>query len=128
VPRAGLDRATVIAAASELADEIGFDGLTWAWSLDHPGRYAVGVRAPRPDDDEYQAVARETVQILFDVVAGFGLTDEYAIDAVRALRTVIHGFLGLESDGAFQMERAPSDSYRFVIDTLINGMLAQATR
>jgi len=187
VPRAGLDRATVIAAASELADEVGFAGLTMGllaervgvrtpslykhvdsldalqrgvglqavrdigavltraavgrsgpeavhaiaetfrkWALDHPGRYAASVRAPRAEDDEYQAVARETVQILFDVVAGFGLTDERAIDAVRALRTVIHGFLGLESDGAFQMERDPSDSYRFVIDTLINGMRAEA--
>jgi AcrR family transcriptional regulator len=187
VPRAGLDRATVIAAASELADEVGFAGLTMGllaervgvrtpslykhvdsldalqrgvglqavrdigavltraavgrsgpdavraiaetyrkWALDHPGRYAASVRAPRPEDEEYQAVAHETVQILFDVVAGFGLTDERAIDAVRALRTVIHGFLGLESDDAFQMERDSADSYRFVVDTLINGMRAEA--
>jgi AcrR family transcriptional regulator len=186
VPRAGLDRATVIAAASELADEVGFAGLTMGllaervgvrtpslykhvdsldalqrgvglqavrdigavlaraavgrsgpeavraiaetyrkWALDHPGRYAASVRAPRPEDEEYQAAAYETVQILFDVVAGFGLTDERAIDAVRALRTVIHGFLGLESNNAFQMERDSADSYRFVVDTLIKGMRAE---
>ncbi|WP_330480072.1 TetR/AcrR family transcriptional regulator [Streptomyces sp. NBC_01544] len=187
MPRAGFDRATVIAAASELADEVGFAGLTMGlpaervgvrtpslykhvdsldalhrgvglqavrdisavltraavgrsgpdavraiaetyrkWALDHPGRYAASVRAPRPADEEYQAVAHESVQILFDVVAGFGLTDERAIDAVRALRTVIHGFVGLESDDAFQMERDPADSYRFVVDTLVNGMRAEA--
>ncbi|MFD8334498.1 TetR/AcrR family transcriptional regulator [Streptomyces solisilvae] len=187
MPRAGLDRATVIAAASELADEVGFAGLTMGllaervsvrtpslykhvdsldalqrgiglqavrdigailtraavgrsgpdavraiaeayrkWALDHPGRYAASVRAPRPEDEEYQAVAHESVQILFDAVAGFGLTDERAIDAVRALRTVIHGFAGLESADAFQMERDPADSYRFVIDMLINGMRAEA--
>lgn len=188
MPRAGLDRDTVIAAASELADEVGFAGLTMGllaervgvrtpslykhidsldalqrgvglqavrdigavlaraavgrsgpdavraiaetyreWVLDHPGRYTASVRAPHPEDEEYQAVAREAVQIMFDVVAGFGLTDERAIDAVRALRTVIHGFVGLESDGAFQLEREPADSYRFVVDTLINGMRAEVT-
>jgi AcrR family transcriptional regulator len=185
VPRAGLDQAAVVAAASALADEVGFAGLTMGllaervgvrtpslykhvdsldalqrgvglqaardidavltraavgrsgpdavraiaeayrkWALAHPGRYAASVRAPRPEDEEHQAVANEAVRILFDAVAGFGLTDERAIDAVRALRTVIHGFVGLESDGAFQMERDPADSYRFVVDTLISGMRA----
>ncbi|QFZ72054.1 hypothetical protein GFH48_01125 [Streptomyces fagopyri] len=96
------------------------------WALDHPGRYAESVRAPRPENDEYQAVTYEAVQILFDAVAGFGLTDERAIDAVRAVRTVIHGFVGLENDDAFHVERDPADSYRFVVDTLINGMRAEA--
>ncbi|MDI9887517.1 TetR/AcrR family transcriptional regulator [Streptomyces sp. HNM0645] len=186
MPRAGLDRATVIAAASELADEVGFAGLTMGllaervgvrtpslykhvdsldalqrgvglqavrdigavltraavgrsgpdavraiaetyrkWALDHPGRYAASVRAPRPEDEEYQAVAYEAVQILVDAVAGFGLTDERVIDAVRALRTVIHGFVGLEND-AFRMERDNAESYRFVVDSLISGMQAEA--
>ncbi|MFJ8007352.1 TetR-like C-terminal domain-containing protein [Streptomyces fagopyri] len=94
---------------------------------DHPGRYAAGVRAPRPENEEYQAVTYEAVQILwFDAVVGFGLTDERAIDAVRALRTVTHGFVGLESDDAFQVERDPADSYRCVVDPLINGMRAEA--
>ncbi|MBC7269868.1 MAG: WHG domain-containing protein [Streptomyces sp.] len=187
MPRAGLDRATVVAAASELADEVGFAGLTMVllaervgvrtpslykhvdsldalqrdvglqavrdigavlaraavgrsgpdavraiaetyrkWALDHPGRYAASVRVPPPEDEEYQAVARETVQILFDAVAAFGLADERAIDAVRALRTVIHGAVGLESNDAFQMERDPAESYQFLVDTLINGMRAEA--
>ncbi|MEU7911009.1 TetR/AcrR family transcriptional regulator [Microbispora bryophytorum] len=41
MPRAGLDRATVIAAASELADEIGFAGLTMGLPAER-----VGVRTP----------------------------------------------------------------------------------
>ncbi|MEV6534834.1 WHG domain-containing protein [Streptomyces sp. NPDC051639] len=105
-PRAGLDRATVIAAASELADEVGFAGLTMGllaervgvrtpslykhddsldalqrsvgrsgpdavraiaeayrkWALDHPGRYAASIRAPRPEDEEYQAVTYDAVR------------------------------------------------------------------
>ncbi|MEU9381579.1 WHG domain-containing protein [Streptomyces sp. NPDC048279] len=158
MPRAGLDRATVIAAASQLADEVGFAGLTMGLLAERvgvrtPSLYkhvdapdalqrgvglqavgdtdavltrANGIRAPRPEDEEYQAVASEAVRILFDAVASLGLTDERAIDAVRAPHTVIHGFVGLESNDAFQMERDPADSHRFVVDTPINGMRAAA--
>ncbi|WP_236795269.1 TetR-like C-terminal domain-containing protein [Amycolatopsis sp. GM8] len=187
MPRAGLDPAAVIAAASALADEVGFAGLTMGllaervgvrtpslykhvdsldalqrgiglqairdigavltraavgrsgpdavraiaeayrrWALDHPGRYAATVRVPGPEDEEYQAVSNDAVQVLFDAVAGFGLTDDRAVDAVRALRSVVHGFAGLEGGGAFQMSRDPADSYRFLVDTLISGMRAEA--
>lgn len=95
------------------------------WVLDHPGCYAATVHAPGPEDEEYLAVADEAVQILFDAVAGFKLTGERAIDAVRALRTIIHGFVGLETGGAFQMQRDPTDSYRFLVDTLITGLQAE---
>ncbi|ASW57644.1 hypothetical protein CIK06_12770 [Plantactinospora sp. KBS50] len=95
------------------------------WVLDHPGRYAATVRAPDPDDAEYLAVGDEAVRILFDAVAGFELTGERAIDAVRALRTIIHGFVGLEIGGAFQLQRDPADSYRFLVDTVIAGLRAE---
>ncbi|SNT29785.1 hypothetical protein [Actinacidiphila glaucinigra] len=87
MPRAGLDRATVGAAASELADELGFAGPT----MGTPAK-RVGVRTP----------------------------------SVRALCTVIHGFVGLDSNDAFQTERDPADSHRFVVDTLINDMRPEA--
>lgn len=95
------------------------------WVLDHPGCYAATVRAPGPEDEEYRAAGDEAVQILFDAVAGFKLTGERAIDAVRALRAIIHGFVGLEIGGAFQMQRDPTDSYRFLVDTLITGLQAE---
>ena len=95
------------------------------WVIDHPGRYAATVRAPGPEDEEYQAVGDEAVQILFDAVAGFKLTGDRATDAVRALRAIIHGFVGLEIGGAFRMQRDPADSYRFLVDTLITGLQAE---
>ncbi|MER5405840.1 TetR-like C-terminal domain-containing protein [Streptomyces sp. NPDC002769] len=95
------------------------DALQWGVGRSGPD-------AVRAIAEAYQAVTYEAVQILLDAVAGFGLTDERAIDAVRALRTVIHGFVGLVSNDAFQIERDPADSYRFVVDTLINGMRAEA--
>ncbi|MFF3255927.1 WHG domain-containing protein [Actinacidiphila glaucinigra] len=189
MPRAGLDRATVIAAASELADEVGFAGLTMGvlaervgvrtpslykhvdsldafqrgvgppcrprhrrrpdpgrrrpvrsgpdavraiaetyrkWALDHPGRYASSIRAPRP---RRRGIPGRDLRSGAEPVrrGRRPRTDrQRAIDAVRALRTVIHGFVGLESNDAFQIERHPADSYRFVVDTPINGMRAEA--
>jgi AcrR family transcriptional regulator len=183
VPRAGLAPAAVIAAAAELADEVGFGDLTMGllaerlgvrtpslykhvdsleavrrgisiqskhelattlaratvgvsgpdavrafadayrrWVLDHPGRHVATVRAPAADDEEDRAAAAEPVQVLFDILAGFGLRDARAIDAARALRSAIHGFTSLESGGGFGLPRNIDRSYRFLIDTLITGL------
>lgn len=96
------------------------------WVLAHPGRYAATVRAPGPDDEEYVAAGDEAVGILYDAVAGFNLTGERAIDAVRAIRSITHGFVALEIGGAFQLERDASESYRFLVDTLIAGLQAES--
>lgn len=95
------------------------------WVLDHPGCYAATVHAPGPEDEEYLAVADEAVQVLFDAIAGFTLTGDRAIDAVRALRTIIHGFVSLEIGGAFQVQRDPTASYRFLVDALVTGLQAK---
>ncbi|GAB3919088.1 TetR family transcriptional regulator [Microlunatus endophyticus] len=96
------------------------------WVLAHPGRYAATVRAPGADDEDYVAVGDEAVAILYDAVAGFELSGERAVDAVRALRSIVHGFVSLEIGGAFQLERDAGDSYRFLVDTLIAGLQAEA--
>jgi AcrR family transcriptional regulator len=92
------------------------------WILDHPGRYAATVRAPSRDDEEDSRVSDEALQILFDVLAGFGLRGPRAIDAARMLRSAMHGFASLESAGGFGMPQDIDRSYRYLIDTLIAGL------
>ena len=99
-----------------------FAGAYRRWVLDHPGRHTATVRAPAPDDEEDLAAAGEPVQVLFDILAGFGLRDARAIDAARALRSAIHGFTDIESSGGFRLPRNIDRSYRFLIDTLVNGL------
>ncbi|MFJ4988572.1 TetR-like C-terminal domain-containing protein [Streptomyces sp. NPDC088732] len=43
-------------------------GVYRKWGLDHPGRYAAGIRAPRPEDEENQAATYEAVRILFNAL------------------------------------------------------------
>ena len=72
-----------------------------AWALDHPGRYAATVPAPDPGDAENVQSGNAIVGIALDVLAGFGLAGDDAIDATRALRAALHGFVSLERAGGF---------------------------
>jgi AcrR family transcriptional regulator len=90
-----------------------------AWALQHPGRYAAMQRAPVAGDADDEAASRATVQVTFDVLAGFGLHDDDAIDATRALRSALHGFVTLETSGGFGL---PADIDRS-FDRLVRGLV-----
>jgi AcrR family transcriptional regulator len=98
------------------------------WARQHPGRYAASIRAPAPtsDDEEDLRVSNETLQLLYDVIAGFDLPDDRAVDAARMLRSVLHGFATLETDGGFGLPRDIDRSFQFLVDTLIIGMQTAA--
>ena len=67
------------------------------WALQHPGRYAAAQRVPAPGDTEAQAADWAAVEIIGDVLAGYNLQDDDAIDATRVLRAALHGFVTLET-------------------------------
>ncbi|WP_434740785.1 WHG domain-containing protein [Micromonospora sp. SH-82] len=94
------------------------------WATDHPGRYAATLRAPAADgaDEEYRRVSDDVVHILFDVLAGLDLPDPNAVDAARALRSALHGFVTIEAAGGFGLPRDVDRSYRFLVDTLVAGL------
>lgn len=72
-----------------------------AWALDHPGRYQSTQFAPTPGDEEDEAVSLAVVQILTAVLAAYELEGDDAIDAIRAFRSSLHGFVALEAGGGF---------------------------
>jgi len=90
-----------------------------AWAHDHPGRYEATQRAPMQGDADDQAASTAATQVVFDVLAGYELHDEDAVDAVRALRSALHGFVTLEQGGAFGL---PVDVDRS-FDTLVRGLV-----
>ena len=172
MPRAGLNTDRVVAAAAELADEVGLDQLTlaalaarlgvrqpslykhvasldalqrlismrgkveaadvlaqaaigrarddaliamaWAWrawALDHPGRYQASQRGAAPGDAEHEAVARRTVEVMAAVMDGYGIHGEDAIDAIRAFRAALHGFVSLEANHGFAFPASVDRSF-----------------
>jgi AcrR family transcriptional regulator len=89
-----------------------------AYATAHPGRYAAGLRAPAPDDSEYQAAADDALGVFFAVLAGYGITGPDAIDAIRGLRAAMHGFVALEAAGGFGLPQSVDASYHRLVDAL----------
>jgi AcrR family transcriptional regulator len=104
VGRAGPDALRAVAAAYR------------GYGQRHPGRYAATVRAPAPEDVEHNAAAESVLRVVLAVLAGYGVTGDDAIDAARALRSALHGFLTLEAAGGFGMPADIDRSYRRLID------------
>jgi AcrR family transcriptional regulator len=115
---AGLRRSISVRAKAELGDVLaraavgrsGADAIHAmshayrAWALLHPGRYQAAQVAPAPGDAEDEAVSLAVVQICADVLAAYDLHGDVAIDAIRALRSTLHGFVALEAGGGFGLK------------------------
>ncbi len=66
------------------------------WAIKHPGRYAAAQRVPAPGDTEMEAADWASVEIIGAILAGYDLQGDDVIDAIRALRAALHGFVSLE--------------------------------
>ncbi|GLU48154.1 TetR/AcrR family transcriptional regulator [Nocardiopsis ansamitocini] len=88
----------------------------------HPGRYAALQVAPLSEDTEATAAAARTVEVIAAVVRGFGLAEESMVDAVRMLRSGLHGFVDLETRGGFGLPQNVDASYRALVEGLIRAL------
>jgi AcrR family transcriptional regulator len=114
-----LTRATVGKSAADAVDALAVAYRDWAMA--HPGRYATTLRAPDPDDPTDMEVSSRAIQVIFDALAGFGLTGDDAIDATRLIRSTLHGFVTLIAAGAFELPDLER-SFRRMVATLQLGL------
>ncbi len=84
----------------------------------HPGRSVAAVRAPDPDDAEHVAASEAAAAVLLAVLDGYGITGEDAVDAIRSLRAVMHGFVTLQAAGGFGLPRSVDATYARLITAL----------
>jgi AcrR family transcriptional regulator len=113
---AALSRAAVGRAGRDALHAIA--GAYRAYAGAHPGRYAASVRAPAPGDAEHLAAADDALAVFLAVLAGYGITGPDAIDAIRALRAALHGFVALEAAGGFGLPQSVDASYHRLVDAL----------
>jgi AcrR family transcriptional regulator len=137
---AGLQRAIAVRAKAELAEVLGRAAVGRSrgdavvsiaaayrrWALDHPGRYAAVQRAPVPGDDGDEMASRAVVEVVADVMAGFELHEDDAIDAIRALRAALHGFVSLETGGGFGLPVDVNRSFDRLVAGLVTALSAWA--
>lgn len=88
------------------------------FAREHPGLSAASVRAPNPADAEHLAASDAALTVLFAVLAGYGLTGDDAIDAIRILRACMHGFVTLELAQGFGLPQSVDATYTRLIDAL----------
>lgn len=92
-----------------------------------PGRYAATVRAPA-GDARHVAAADAVVDVVLAVLDGYGIRGAPAIDATRALRAAMHGFVSIELAGGFGLPRDVDRSFRRMVDALDVALRAGYTR
>ncbi|WP_066039638.1 TetR/AcrR family transcriptional regulator [Herbiconiux solani] len=77
---------------------------------------------------EVEVVAAEAaLEVIFDALAGFGLEGGDAIDATRALRSLLHGFVSLEAAGGFGMPDDVDRSFDRLVDAFIRALPGYAS-
>ncbi|MET7706476.1 WHG domain-containing protein [Micromonospora sp. NPDC005413] len=84
----------------------------------HPGRYPATQQVPDPTDPEHVEAGERAVGAIFAVLRGYELTGEDAVDATRALRSALHGFVSLEAAGGFGLPREVDRSYHQLVASM----------
>jgi AcrR family transcriptional regulator len=105
----GRERADAVAAIADAYRD---------WAIEHPGRYATTQTAPAAGDEEDEAASLAVLEVVTDVLAGYGLSDEDAIDATRTLRSALHGFITLESGGGFGLPMDIDRSFQRLVGAI----------
>lgn len=121
--------ATVGLAGPEALRELGRAMRRFA--SEHPGLYAAAQAAPDPDGPDgadLAAAAADAVAVAGAVLRGFGLAPARTVDAVRTVRSGIHGFIALEAAGGFGMPDDVGRSFEVLLDTLVVGIGELARR
>jgi AcrR family transcriptional regulator len=96
------------------------------YALAHPGRYAATVSAPTGEHVEQEQAAAAVLQVVLAALSGYGLSGDDAIDAARALRAALHGFVDLETNGGFGLPTDIDRSYRRLVEGIDTTMTAWA--
>jgi AcrR family transcriptional regulator len=106
VGRAGTDAIHAVAAAYR------------DYARRHPGRYLAAQWVPDPADPSHVAAGERAVGVVYAILRGYGLTGDDAVDATRALRSALHGFVVLENGGGFGLPRDVDRSFDQMVAAL----------
>lgn len=92
---------------------------------ENPGLYMSSLRASgnltAPDENLIREEER-SLKVGLAVMASLGLQGEDAIHALRAFRSMVHGFATLEVAGGFGLPQDRDKSFRRLAEALVNGL------
>lgn len=88
------------------------------WAENHPARYAALQIAPDPDDTEGISAADELIAVIASGLRAYNLSGDDLTDAIRLIRSTLHGFIALELGDGFKQARATSVTFERIISAL----------
>jgi AcrR family transcriptional regulator len=87
-----------------------------------PGLYSAIIPAPDVKDVELWTAGRVWLAPFERVLATLGLTDEDSVHALRGLRSIVHGFGMLETEGSLLAPVDRDISFRRMLETFVEGL------
>ena len=115
----------IAAAAAGLAGEDALRATAHAYrayALANPGCYEAMLAAPDDGDREAGEAAARLLALLGAILRAWQLDEQQTIDAIRVLRSALHGFVALERGGGFALARDLDVSFERLTDTLVAGL------
>ncbi len=95
-----------------------------AYVKSHPGLYQLVNQVPPDATEELRRASGAAVEVVALVLEAYGLHGEDAIHAIRALRSLVHGFSSLEVAGSFALPYDLDQSYRWLLTNYLDGLRA----
>lgn len=95
------------------------------FAREHPGRYAAVQVSPdlgATEDDAISLAGARTIAVIVAVLRGFDLPEARTVDAIRAVRSAIHGFVSLELLGGFGLPDDVDHSFEVLVGLLVAGI------
>lgn len=93
-----------------------------AFATERPGLYLTSQRAPGPAEQVRAGVSDEILDVLRRVLEPFNLAADEQIHAMRALRSLIHGFVSLELVGGFGIPIDVDQSFHYLVSMYAAGL------
>lgn len=93
-----------------------------SWALEHRGQYPMIMGAPAEGDEEDLAVSASLIKVIFEVLAGYEIRGDDAIDATRFIRASLHGFVALETTGAFEIPVNLERSFARLVESVVTAL------
>ena len=73
------------------------------WATRHPGLYESTLRAAEPSDASDVEVSERASNLIYETLRATGVPDHALVDATRAFRSLLHGFVAIEAAGGFKL-------------------------
>ena len=97
-----------------------------AFANGHAGLYSFTVSVAT-EDPARSAASRRVVEVLRQVLEGWGVAGDQAVHGARVLRSALHGFVTLEYAGDFVLDQDPDESFEQLVEMLVDGLGQLAT-